>query len=306
MGLRILSVRILLCILFISNFQYSYAGNTYPTPAELGSQTAKGGFANEKTVCKKFNDWRNDREARQWLKIMGYDLEKIESVEAINIPTRIKKSDLKKFGLNEDEDFEDLRRFGKADVRVIIKTGGVIKTENLSLKKANSDADFNQVDKRWVDFYQKMWGFDNEIALGLKLFTGEINHASHPEVVGNKVMRDKKRIFMDELPDNQRNRIIEFLTKNKTMIVSDILKGRGGLAVRWLLDTCFNKADNTTTWILKDIDTAIDFFGSGEVKVSPRGSLYIGKITMMRKGGTPDPEKLQFKIKPCELFDAGT
>jgi len=23
---------------------------------------------------------------------------------------------------------------------------------------------------------------------------------------------------------------------------------------------------------------------------------------MQRKGGTPDPTKLQFKIKPCELF----
>ena len=45
-----------------------------------------------------------------------------------------------------------------------------------------------------------------------------------------------------------------------------------------------------------------EFFGKGDVKVSPRGSLYIGRITMQRKGGTPDPTKLQFKIKPCDLF----
>ncbi|MBC7328518.1 hypothetical protein H5T87_10490, partial [bacterium] len=42
--------------------------------------------------------------------------------------------------------------------------------------------------------------------------------------------------------------------------------------------------------------------GSGEVGLSPKGSLYIGRITMQRKGGTPDSTKLQFKIKPCELF----
>jgi hypothetical protein len=46
----------------------------------------------------------------------------------------------------------------------------------------------------------------------------------------------------------------------------------------------------------------MNFFGQGSVMLSPRGSLYIGRITMQRKGGTPDPTKLQFKINPCELF----
>lgn len=47
----------------------------------------------------------------------------------------------------------------------------------------------------------------------------------------------------------------------------------------------------------------MNFFGSGDVKMSPRASLRIGRITMQRKGGTPDPTKIQFKIKPCELFE---
>jgi hypothetical protein len=301
--LRISLICILSCILFISQLQYSYAGDTSPTPAELGSQTAKGGFANEREICNKFNNWKNDKEAQRWLKIMGYDLEKIESVEAINIPVRIKKSDLKKFRLTGIEDFENLRRFGKADVRVIIKTRNTIKTENLSLKRANSDADFNQADKRWVDSYQEMWGFDDEISLGLKLFTGEIDPTKHPEIIGDRKLRNKDRIFIDELPESLRNKIIKFFEENRILVVSDILKGRGELSVCWLLDTCFDKADNTATWILKDINTATNFFGSGDVRVSPRGSLYIGRITMMRKGGTPDPTKLQFKIKPCDLFE---
>lgn len=48
-------------------------------------------------------------------------------------------------------------------------------TENISLKKANSDADYNQIDKRSIDNYQKMWNFDNDIAFWLKLFSGENN-----------------------------------------------------------------------------------------------------------------------------------
>lgn len=80
---------------------------------ELGSQTAKGGFANEKVICKKFNNWKNDNEAQQWLKIMGYIIEKIDSVEALHIPPRIKKTDIERLGLKKDEDFENLLRFKK-------------------------------------------------------------------------------------------------------------------------------------------------------------------------------------------------
>ena len=272
---------------------------------EFGSRTAKGGFANEKAVCEKFNNWRRDKEAKLWLKIMGYDIDKIENIKAIQIPTRIKKDDIEKYGFTVDE-YEELMHFKKTDVqvqiRLIIQINKAFKIENLSLKKANSDADYNQVDKRWVDSYQKMWHFDNEIALALKLFTGEINPSSHKEMLKVSHLRDSRRVFLTELKDNIVQKIISFFTKNKILVVSDILKGRGGFAADWMLVTRYNKKDNTTTWILRDINTVMNFFGQGDVRISPRGSLYIGKITMQRKGGTPDPTKLQFKIKPCELF----
>ncbi len=70
---------------------------------DFGSRTAKGGFANEKAICEKFNCWKDDEDAKLWLKIMGYDPRKIDDVKAILIPTRIKKSDVKKFGFDEDE-----------------------------------------------------------------------------------------------------------------------------------------------------------------------------------------------------------
>lgn len=143
---------------------------------DIGSETAKCGFANEKSICKKFNLWKKDKEAQSWLSIMGYKLEKVDSVEAIQIPTRIKKSDTGKFGISE-KDFENIVRFKKSDaqIKIVITIGKIIKIENLSLKKANSDANYNQVDKRTVDAYQEMWGFDNEIFFWLKLFTGENN-----------------------------------------------------------------------------------------------------------------------------------
>ncbi len=274
--------------------------------AELGSKTAKGGFVNEKAICKKFNAWKKDKEAQEWLKIMGYDIKKLDSVKAIQVPTTIKKNDLSKFEVNE-EDYEQFVRFKKADaqIRIIIKIGNILKIENLSLKKANSDADYNQIDKRTVDFYQEMWKFDNEIALWLKLFTGEILPKNQKRSIGKIKPKDKRRLLLTEMPEAIQKKIIQFFKENKILVVSDIIKGRGGLSADWMLVTRFNKQEKTTTWILKDINTAMNFLGSGNVEISSRGSLHIGKITMQRKGGTPDPTKLQFKIKPCQLFKLG-
>ncbi|MBL7135670.1 MAG: type II restriction endonuclease [Candidatus Marinimicrobia bacterium] len=272
------------------------------TTFELGSATAKGGFSNEKAVCDKFNNWETDNEAQIWLKVMGYDTRQIDFVTAIHIPTRMKRTDVERLGLKES--YEELMRFKKADaqLRIMITIGKIVKIENLSLKKANTDADYNQVDKRRVETYQEIWEFDDNVAFGLKLFTGEIDPTSHLEKIKNKMLRDKRRMFLDELPEDLRNKILNFFSENKILVVTDILKGRGGLSANWILVTRYNRKDDTTTWILKDINVAMNFFGFGNVRMSPRGSLYIGRITMQRKGGTPDPTKLQFKIKPCELF----
>jgi len=271
---------------------------------DLGSKTAKGGFANEKSICKKFNSWKNDNESQKWLKIMGYNIDKLSSVKAIHIPTRVKKTDLDKFVIDKEE-YEALMQFKKADVqiRIIIKIGNLMKIENLSLKKANSDADYNQVDKRTVDAYQKMWGFDDEIALWLKLFTGELKPKSYAKLIVKTNLRDTRRLFIDEMPEEIQVKIIDFFKKNRIMVVSDILKGRGGLSANWMLITRYNRNENTTTWTLRDINTAMNFFGGGDIVISPKGSFYIGRITVQRKGGTPDPTKLQFKIKPCDLFE---
>lgn len=273
---------------------------------ELGSITAKRGFANEKEICNKFNNWKNDKTAQNWLTIMGYSIEKINSVNAFQIPTRIKKSEVEKFGIS-DENFNDLMKFKKADaqIRIMITIGNILKIENLSFKKANSDADYNQVDKRTVDEYQKMWNFDDEISFWLKLFTGENNPKSFPNIINNIKLRDERRLFLNEMPKYIQDKIIKFFENNKIIVVSDILKGRGGLSANWMLITKYNKNEDTTTWILKDINAVMNFFGIGKIEISPKGSLYIGKITMQRKGGTPDPTKLQFKIKPCELFKLG-
>ena len=47
---------------------------------ELGSKTAKGGFKNEELITSKFNNYLKDKDAKNWLKIMGYDYKKIHKL----------------------------------------------------------------------------------------------------------------------------------------------------------------------------------------------------------------------------------
>ena len=50
-----------------------------------GSQTAKNGFKNEDEIIFKFNNWKIDKDAKQWLIIMRYNLEEIKFVKAVKI-----------------------------------------------------------------------------------------------------------------------------------------------------------------------------------------------------------------------------
>src|SRR3990167_9923902 len=52
---------------------------------KLGSQTAKGGFKNEKDVIVRFNNWEKDEVAQKWLNAMGYDISDIEYVKAAKV-----------------------------------------------------------------------------------------------------------------------------------------------------------------------------------------------------------------------------
>jgi len=63
------------------------------------------------------------------------------------------------------------------------------------------------------------------------------------------------------------------------LVISDLIRGRGALSAEWLLVTK-QKSDYFYDWVLTDINTAINIFSVGDVKLTPRGSLKIGKITM--------------------------
>jgi len=207
---------------------------------------------------------------------MGYPIDEIEKVEAVKL-----------HGYKTD-----------VQVQVIIYMKKAIAAENLSIKLVSNPQGFNQIDKRWVDKYVEMWEIPADITKILKTFTGEI-------VPTKSGLKDKRRIFLSEMSEGDQKKIIDYFTKNKILVVSDILKGRGKFSAGWMLVAL--KADEDGKWILKSINHAMNVFADGEVRITPQGSLKIGKIGMQRKGGDAgrDTSKmLQFKINPVELFSS--
>lgn len=187
----------------------------------------------------------------------------------------------------------------KADiqVQVTIKLKEAIDVENIQVKLVSNPKGFNQIDKRWVDRYVEMWEIPNDIIQLLKEYTGEL-----PPKIDNP--KDKRRTFANEFNKEDREQLLLWLQNNQSLIVSDILKGRGKFSAEWLLVA--QKTANHARWVLKPMNYCLNFFGNGKILISPRGTIKIGKITMQRKGGDggrPTANMLQFKINPAELFE---
>lgn len=185
----------------------------------IGSYTAKGGFKNEIDIVLKFNNYKNDKDAKLWLQIMGYNPEKIQQLTAVQIAPKINKTKALSLGVTE-ENHEETMIFKKADIQVKLEViiNEIYYIENISLKKANIGAGYNQVDKRPVDKYRAFWNIPESVCETLKLYTGEI-----PPITPNN-LRDNRRMFLDEIDKIKTDELLDFFTENKTLIFNDVFK----------------------------------------------------------------------------------
>ncbi len=241
----------------------------------LGSLTAKNGFANEDDIVDKFNNWQNDETAKDWLAIMQYDINDIEYVKAVKLS-----------GFKTD-----------VQVQVTVKLKDAIDAQNLQVKLVSNPKGFNQIDKRWVDKYVELWQIPAPIVNIIKRYSGEL-----PPTIENP--KDKRRMFANEFSTAEQQSILTWLNQNKSLIVSDILKGRGQFSAEWMLVA--QKVKLNSRWVLKPMNFCLNYFGNGEIVMTKQGNFRIAKIGMQRKGGDGGrltANMLQFKINPAELFD---
>ncbi|HHF2353356.1 TPA: type II restriction endonuclease, partial [Haemophilus influenzae] len=183
------------------------------------------------------------------------------------------------------------------NVQVLVFYKDALDIHNIQVKLVSNKRGFNQIDKRWLAHYQEMWKFDDNLLRILKHFTGEL-----PPYHSNT--KDKRRMFMTEFSQEEQNIVLDWLEKNRVLVLTDILRGRGDFAAEWVLVA--QKVSNNARWILRNINEVLQHYGSGDISLSPRGSINFGRVTIQRKGGDNARETanmLQFKIDPTELFD---
>ena len=244
-------------------------------PVTRGSQTARNGFQNERDIAEKFNCWQTDCDAQQWLMIMQYDLTQIEHVRAVVLSGY--KADI--------------------NVQVHIKLKNAVDTENIQVKLVSTEKGFNQVDKRWLSHYQKMWNIPEDIYDILAYFTGE----KPPYKTGTK---NPKRMLLHEMEVQKQEAVINWFRQNKTLVLSDIIKGRGQFAAEWIL--VVQKMPSGDRWVLKNINEALQHYAEGDTQITPRGNIQLGRVGIQRKGGDrgrSTANMLQFKLNPISLFD---
>lgn len=204
-----------------------------------------------------------------------------------------------------------------------MKTDIAISCDNrsilISAKEFDVKANYNHVERHYLNYYAQKWSMPRDVFLGLKQFVGEVDEDGNPisteslqreaEELGTTPgkLSKKRRTFINQLPQKTRNTIKQFFKLNKKKILRDIfiddedikffivIKREGSRVYYYILPT-------------KDV---LDIYGSGDIAITPRGSLQMGKVVIQRKGGdhrTPFgrvdivASQLQFKIRPSECI----
>ncbi|MGL4560660.1 MAG: type II restriction endonuclease [Brevinema sp.] len=243
-----------------------------------GSETAKNGFKNEQFVIDLFNAWKSNELAQEWLIAMGYKISEIEFVKAIKIIGSF-KADI------------------QVQISITIKLKEEVDCQNISIKLVSNPQGFNQIDKRWIDKYIELWNIPQDISKLLKYYTGELKPYK-------SMVRDERRMFIDEFEQSEQDLMIQFFEQNKVLILTDILKGRGQFSAEWML--VIYKQENKIESVLKPINEVLNFYAQGNVEITKQGNIKIGRIGIQRKGvdgGRPTANMLQFKMNPMDLFN---
>lgn len=267
-----------------------------------GSQIAKGGLKYEREVAAYLNAWKTNKDGQGILIAMGYSLEDIEWVSAERAEERRKRL-CKELGIT-------LHKNQKADVVADIKTksDGKIRTETISAKSVSKDLNkndttykgFGQVDKRPIDAYAELWNLDPKNVKTLKYFTGEL-------APYKKDTEKSERMFMYEMKSEEVKPLLEELEEKKVRIFYDTFMGVGPLSAKWMIIGLkqFKGTSQAKSWTMHKTIDMINFYIQGKTKMSRKGSIKLGCVTMQRKGGdkgSKSAEYLQFKIDPLLLI----
>lgn len=262
------------------------------------SETAKSGHKKVAWAVERFKNYKNDVLAISLLIDMGVSPASIKFLQAYGETEA--KQEFCKGGCRHSE------LSSKTDMQlqlIYCLTNRLCdysyRMINISCKKVkSSDSGFNHLDRRWIKKCGIFWNMPFSVQQTLQYVTGEL-----PPYKSSK---NPKRMYFEELDPPRVVELIDFFQSHKNLIIPDLIRGRGLMQPDYMLVVqegyFFDRS------VIVPIDVVIEHYSQGDVGFAPSkksniGVLRIGRISLQRKGSSPDGEQIQFKFDPLELFD---
>jgi hypothetical protein len=160
----------------------------------------------------------------------------------------------------------------------------------------------NQVFRTPVDQYEREWDVPRDVAALIRNFVG----------IGESL----SRVFFDEVGTAESTAVTKFFGQVQPHVVSSILAGKAGAALRadWMMlheaadDKWHERVGNRDFWKMYAMARVIDVCCSESPGITVTGGLRLGLgLTMQRKGGDsggPGANDLQFKMSPRAILVA--
>lgn len=160
----------------------------------------------------------------------------------------------------------------------------------------------NQVFRTPVDQYEREWDVPRDVAALIRNFVG----------IGESL----SRVFFDEVDTSEATSVTNFFGQVQPHVVSSILAGKAGAALRadWMMlheaadDKWHERVGNREFWKMYPMARVIDVCCSEAPAITTTGGLRLGLgLTIQRKGGDgggPGANDLQFKMSPRAILVA--
>ncbi len=143
----------------------------------------------------------------------------------------------------------------KADIKIICDDNEIL----VSVKSYKPEADYNHVERNFVEEYKRRWNMPEDVYTALKMFVGEVNQEGKP-VLHEDMEKEAERMSFDAFNNEAQQRIARgFLSQDEYNKILEEVKKKGispGLLGKMRRVT-FNKLRNCNPRLLQSV---IEYF----------------------------------------------
>ena len=199
----------------------------------------------------------------------------------------------------------------KADVKISCDDTLIL----ISVKEFDVRADYNHIERNFVDIYAQRWKMPSDVYEALKLYVGEVDQNGNPISIENLEreaehlntspgrLSKRRRKLLNQMDKQKIEAIKKFFKENKQKILKEAFLGEEDIKFFIIAKRDAGKV----CYYILPAEKVLSVYESGGIEITRRGNLKVGEVTLQRKGGdhrtargwrNRSASQLQFKIRP--------